>query len=38
MIDKLHPSKVLVYGKYMDELKDDDVEYIETFSQGRWGK
>ena len=38
MIDKLHPSKVLVYGKYMDELKDDDVEYIETFLQGRWGK
>ena len=38
MIDKLHPSKVLVYGKYMDELKDNDVEYIETFSQGRWGK
>lgn len=38
MIDKLHPSKVLVYGKYMNELKDDDVEYIETFSQGRWGK
>lgn len=38
MIDKLHPSKILVYGKYMDELKDDDVEYIETFSQGRWGK
>lgn len=38
MIDKLHPSKVLVYGKYMDELKDDDVEYIETFSQGRWEK
>lgn len=38
MIDKLHPSKVLVYGKYMDELKDDNVEYIETFSQGRWGK
>ncbi len=38
MIDKLHPNKVLVYGKYMDELKDDDVEYIETFSQGRWEK
>lgn len=38
MIDKLHPSKVLLYGKMMDELKDDNVECIETFAQGRWGK
>lgn len=38
MIDKLHPSKVLLYGKMMDELKDDNVECIETFSQGRWVK
>ncbi len=38
MIEKLHPSKVLLYGKMMDELKDDNVECIETFAQGRWGK
>ena len=36
MVDTLHPSKVFMYGKVLDEIKDDNVEYIETFTRGRW--
>ena len=38
MVDTLHPSKVFMYGKELDEIKDDNVEYIETFTRGRGGE
>ena len=36
MVDKLNPSKIFMYGKRMDELKEN-IEYIETFTDKRWG-
>lgn len=35
MVDKLNPSKIFMYGKRMDELKEN-IEYIETFTDKRW--
>lgn len=38
MIERLDPSRVIVYGGNAEELAlDGNVEYIETFSRGRFG-
>jgi hypothetical protein len=36
MYERLHPSKVFVYGKEVTKLQGN-VEYIKSFSQKRWG-
>lgn len=33
----LHPTKVLLYGKQLDYLEGDEYEYIESFTQKKWG-
>lgn len=38
MTETLHPRKVFVYGREFEEITDDNVEYIETFTKGRWSK
>lgn len=35
MVEKLNPNKIFIYGKQMDELKEN-IEYIETFTNKRW--
>ena len=35
MVETLHPSKIFMYGKKMDGLKEN-IEYIETFTEKRW--
>lgn len=36
MVDTLHPSKVLVYGKTFDYMGDQPVERIAKFTEKRW--
>lgn len=38
MMETLHPRKVFIYGREFEEITDDNVEYIETFTKGRWSK
>lgn len=36
MVETLEPEKIYVYGNEVEELKDYDVEYIETFMRKRF--
>lgn len=35
MVETLNPKKIFMYGKEMDELKEN-IEYIKTFTEKRW--
>lgn len=37
MVEKLHPNKIFMYGKRMEELTEN-IEYIETFARKRYNK
>ena len=36
MIDALHPQKIFIYGKIPSNVKHENIERIEKFSEKRW--
>lgn len=38
MVDSLHPKKIFIYGKIPSNVKHDNVERIEKFTEKRWSK
>lgn len=38
MIERLHPKKILVYGKVFDFMKCQNIKRIQTFAEKRWNK
>lgn len=38
MIDTLHPKKIFIYGEIPSNVKHDNVERIEKFTEKRWSK
>lgn len=38
MIDALHPQKIFIYGKIPSNVKHENIERIEKFSEKRWSE